>query len=126
MQGVAPVRQNVAGTPHSCQHDSHTDLPTGTEKDVMTEITNGCPEPNKAAVTDGSAKLNRKKRKSACKAGVAASIATFTREFARIETAKIEMYKSLELRKLELQHQLAERILLTKRARIDSVTKNPE
>ncbi|KAL2628819.1 hypothetical protein R1flu_013505 [Riccia fluitans] len=131
LQGVvAPVVQdesdpdNVGETPYSSQRDSHTDFPTfkGTGKDVMSEMTNPNPKPNNNSVPNGAGKLNRKKRKNVCQAGkdVAASIASFAEVFAKIEFAKMELFKDMELRRLEMQYKLAKLAHTSKKGRTNS------
>ncbi|BBN08210.1 hypothetical protein Mp_4g09730 [Marchantia polymorpha subsp. ruderalis] len=135
LQAVAPVPDdsdpdNVAETPYSSQRDSHTDFPTfkGTGKDVMSEMTNPNPKANSNAVPNGPGKLNRKKRKNVCQAGkdVAASIASFAEVFAKIEFAKMELFKDMELRRLEMQYKLAKLAHTSKKGRTNSVSSNSE
>ncbi|KAL3686873.1 hypothetical protein R1sor_013182 [Riccia sorocarpa] len=129
LQGVAPGQDesdpdNVGETPYSSQRDSHTDFPTfkGTGKDVMSEMTNPNPKPNGNAAPNGPGKLNRKKRKNVCQAGkdVAASIASFAEVFAKIEFAKMELFKDMELRRLEMQYKLAKLAHNNKKGRTNS------
>ncbi|CAM6111468.1 unnamed protein product [Calypogeia fissa] len=102
--------ENVAET-YSSQRDSHTDFPPskGNGKDVTSEMTNPNPQED-VDIPSGSGKtINRKKRKNICHAGrdVAASIASFAEVFAKIEFAKMELYKEMELRRLDMQYKLA-------------------
>lgn len=113
----------VAETLYSSQRDSHTDFRAfkGLGKDVMSEMTAN-EEVN--AVSNGPGKPNRKKRKNLCQAGkdVAASISNFAGVFAKIEFAKMELFKDVELRRLEMQYKLAKLAHNRKQGRTNSVS----
>lgn len=115
--------ENVAET-YSSQRDSHTDFPPGkgNGKDVTSEMTNPDPVGNGDLPSGSGKPSNRKKRKNVCHAGrdVAASIANFAQVFAGIEYAKIEMFKEMELRRLDMQYKLAKLAHSSKKGSVSS------